>query len=65
MTNVFYSFLNAGAITAIMIFILFMIFGTGGGFSVIYDLGKFASTIPVWFWGVLAGGWIFSKILGK
>lgn len=62
MANVLYSVLNASAITAVMVLIIFVLFGSGGGFGAIYNLGKFAATVPAWVWGVIAGAWILSAM---
>jgi hypothetical protein len=65
MGNVWHSFITGATITAVMLFIVFMLFGSGGGFVLIYTLGQYASKIPIWIWGVIAGAWILKSIMGK
>ena len=44
----FQTFVTATAVLGIMYFIVFVIWGAGGGFSLIYEMGKIMKQIPVW-----------------
>ena len=48
------TFLTKGFIFGIIVFILFTIWGVGGGFSLTYELGKIMKGIPVWTYIVVA-----------
>jgi ABC-type Na+ efflux pump permease subunit len=61
----FTTFFTKAFIIGIIVFIVFMIFGIGGGFSAIWKSGKIAnqladilSSIPVWFYVVIALIWL-------
>ncbi|MFA6073987.1 MAG: hypothetical protein WC758_07770 [Candidatus Woesearchaeota archaeon] len=49
-----------GGFTWVMIAgVILLIFLTGGGAKTIFDLGQFASKVPVWVWGVLIVIFVF------
>lgn len=52
------AFLTSSLVFAAMAFIIFSLVGVGGGFKAAFDVGKFLSDIPVWFWIVAAVFWL-------
>lgn len=56
----FQTFITTGFVIAAIYFIVFFIFGLGGGFKATWNLGQLVSEIPVWFWLVLALFWLFT-----
>ena len=59
------AYLTNTLIFAIMLFIIFAIWGSSGGFGLVVDLGKAMSKIPMWAYLALGGAWLFGKIIGK
>lgn len=57
--------LNAAFLIAAIYFIVFVIFGFGGGFKLTYDVGKLAAQIPTWAWLGLGLIVLISLIRGK
>ncbi len=55
-------FITKAMVIGVLIFIFAMIFGVGGGFSTTWNLGQFVAKVPVWFWLVLGGLWLFSQM---
>jgi len=52
---------TARMVMAIMLFIVFIVFMSGGGFKTTFDLGNLVSQIPIWFWLVVALLWLASQ----
>ena len=59
------TYLTNTLIFAIMLFIVFAIWGGSGGFGLIVDLGKAMAQIPMWVYLIIGGAWLFGKIIGK
>lgn len=59
------TYLTNALIFAIIIFIIFTIWGGSGGFGLIVDIGKAMAKIPAWVYLGLGGTWLFMKIIGK
>lgn len=53
------AFLTAGTIYAILVFAGVVTWGAGGGFGLLYDMGKFMAKVPVWIWVLVALVWVF------
>jgi hypothetical protein len=50
----FQGIVNAGLFFGLMVFIVFMIVGTGGGFAALWKVGAVLKQIPAWGWIVVA-----------
>lgn len=59
------TYLTNTLIFAIMLFIVFAIWGGSGGFGLVVDLGKAMAKIPMWIYLIIGGAWLFGKIIGK
>jgi len=58
----FMSFITKGLIFAVIAFILFAIFGVGGGFKATFELGKLFAKVPAMVWLGLGVIWLISQI---
>lgn len=56
------AFLTNVLIYAIIIFIIFAIWGSSGGFVAISKLGQVMSQIPGWVYLTIGGLWLFLKL---
>lgn len=58
-------YITNALIFAIIIFIIFAIWGSSGGFGLIVDVGKTMAKIPMWVYLTLGGLYLLGKIMGK
>lgn len=65
MASGFQTFITGGVVLAIIVFIIFSIWGASGGFSAISQVGKLMAQIPAWFYIVVAMIWLFKSMFGK
>lgn len=61
----FMTYITNALIFAIIIFIIFAIWGGSGGFGLIIDIGKLMAKIPAWVYLSIGGIWLLGKITGK
>lgn len=57
-------FITKGFIFGIIVFILFSIWGGGGGFKVAWDIGAFMKKVPIWAWVGLSVIILFKMMVG-
>jgi F0F1-type ATP synthase assembly protein I len=62
--SIFSTLLTGSFITAIILLIVFLIWGAGGGFSTIAGVGSLMKQIPAWFWIVVAMIWLTKAMFG-
>lgn len=56
------AFLTNALIFAIIIFTIFAIWGTGGGFKAIYSVGKIMGQIPAWVYLGIGVVWLIGQM---
>jgi len=56
------AFLNATLLYAIIIFIIFIIWTTSGGASVIANIGHYMAKVPGWAYVTIAVLWLFAAL---
>ena len=56
------AFVNQAFVIAVIIFIIFLLVGSGGGFVALTKIGKLLGLIPIWGWAILGGLILFSLI---
>lgn len=59
------TYLTNALIFAIIIFIIFAIWGGSGGFGLIVDIGKAMAKIPAWVYLAIGGAWLLFRATGK
>lgn len=60
--NIF-TYITGKLIIAVIIFIVFMIVLTGGGFSALWNIGNLLSKIPAFVWIGLLIFWLIGQIM--